>query len=339
MNAILQKCPSTTFHIFTTIPEWFFVDSLDNNFHYIYLKTDVGLEQKSPFEEDIHKTIDSLNSFIPFKKSITNKVSDYLKQYECKLVLCDISVLGLYIANNLKIPSVLIENFTWSWIYESYIQDFPEMVNVISLFNEVYNLADYRIQTAPICHRIEDADLYTSPVSRSPRNPRSEIRNKLNINKENKMILITMGGIPSNLILPEELTNDQDLIFVIPGNYHKKERERNKIYLPHHSDLYHPDLVNASDLIIAKAGYSTIAESFYAGIPFGYVIRPKFRESVILENFINNNFQSRLIRLTNNKLDLDIADIEALSEKPINRKNETNGAKQISDFIFDLLRL
>ena len=339
MNAIYQKYPSTIFHIFTTVPEWFFKDSLNNKFQYNYLKTDVGLEQKDPFTEDIKKTIDSLNSFIPFNKSIISNTSDYLLHNKCKLVLCDISALGLFIANNLKIPSILIENFTWSWIYEPFVQDFSEMKFFIDYFNKYLTLANYRIQTAPICYHVENADLHTSPISRSPLNPRSKIRNQLNIGEDNKMILITMGGIPSSIKLPEELTNNKKLDFVIPGNYQKKDRVSNKLYLPHHSNFYHPDLVNACDLIIAKAGYSTIAESYYAGIPFGYITRQNFRESSILEEFITKHIKSKIIHLTNNRLDLNIDDIEELLEKPITRKNEINGAQQISEFISNLVKL
>ena len=31
--------------------------------------------------------------------------------------------------------------------------------------------------------------------------------------------------------------------------------------------VFHPDLVNASDAVIGKAGYNTLAEVFYAGTP------------------------------------------------------------------------
>jgi hypothetical protein len=35
------------------------------------------------------------------------------------------------------------------------------------------------------------------------------------------------------------------------------QSKQNLVLLPHHSGFYHPDLVNASDAVIGKVGYST----------------------------------------------------------------------------------
>ena len=64
------------------------------------------------------------------------------------------------------------------------------------------------------------------------------------------------------------------------------------ILLPHHSDFFHPDLVNASDVVIGKAGYSTIAEVYAAGVPFGYVARERYPESPGLVDFIRKKMDS-----------------------------------------------
>jgi len=65
--------------------------------------------------------------------------------------------------------------------------------------------------------------------------------------------------------------------------------------LPHQSDLYHPDLVFASDGVIGKAGYSTLAEVYSAGIPFGFIPRPDFAESLVLSDFIEKKMPGRRI--------------------------------------------
>ena len=54
----------------------------------------------------------------------------------------------------------------------------------------------------------------------------------------------------------------------------------------------HPDLVAASDLVIAKLGYSTVAEVYHAGRSFAYLRRPTFPESPILEAFVEEHIPS-----------------------------------------------
>ena len=62
--------------------------------------------------------------------------------------------------------------------------------------------------------------------------------------------------------------------------------------LPHHSPVYHPDLVRAADVVVGKLGYSTVAEAYAAGTRFAYLPRPAFRESAVLEQFVRENLPS-----------------------------------------------
>ena len=66
--------------------------------------------------------------------------------------------------------------------------------------------------------------------------------------------------------------------------------------LPHQSDYYHPDLIRAADVVVGKAGYSTLAEVYHAGTPFGCVGRSGFRETDILEAFMAAHMPGRFGR-------------------------------------------
>ena len=69
---------------------------------------------------------------------------------------------------------------------------------------------------------------------------------------------------------------------VIPGSP-QLARDGRVIRLPAHSDFEHPDLIHAADVVVGKLGYSTLAEVWAAGVPFGCVMRPHFPESAPLE--------------------------------------------------------
>jgi hypothetical protein len=53
--------------------------------------------------------------------------------------------------------------------------------------------------------------------------------------------------------------------------------------------------MSAADAMVAKAGYSTIAEAYQCGLPFGYVKRPQSPESDALEKFISGNLPAKTI--------------------------------------------
>ena len=166
--------------------------------------------------------------------------------------------------------------------------------------------------------------------------PAELVRRQLNIPNGFYTIMITMGGVPNRYDYVRNLEKYHQLYFIIPGASRRVIIQNNLRLLPHYSEFYHPDLINASDAVIGKAGYSTIAEIYYAGIPFGYISRPAFRESAKLTDFIKKNMSGISIleaELHNGRWMDKIPDIMAL---PGFKPNTTNGADQIADFIFNL---
>ena len=153
MEAISRIDSSIRFEIFTSIPSWFFQDNLCGLFNYHLLLTDLGLVQKTPFEEDFSETLRRLNQLLPYDDSIITNISQKLKILTCKLVICDIAPMGHLIAKKARIPSVLVENFTWDWIYEGYPDQDASIHAHIAYLRELFNSADVHIQTEPVCHR------------------------------------------------------------------------------------------------------------------------------------------------------------------------------------------
>ncbi|MAK33179.1 MAG: hypothetical protein CL386_04245, partial [Acidiferrobacter sp.] len=73
------------------------------------------------------------------------------------------------------------------------------------------------------------------------------------------------------------------------------ETDRNLTLLPVRCPLHHPDLVRAADLVIGKAGYSTIAEVHAAGTPFGCFIRADYPEMGPLVEFIEREIPGKML--------------------------------------------
>ena len=266
------------FEIYTLVPAWFFQDSLDAFFRVHSLKTDIGLIQKSSFDEDLPATLQSLSEFIPFNDALVEDLAEEIKKRSCQIVLCDIAPLGIAIANKAGLPSVLIENFTWDWIYQAYTHEYTKFVPIINYFKGIFISSNFHIQTSPVCEPDVLANLTTNPISREHRFSIHQIRERLSIPENAKAVLITMGGIQTEYDFITQLRCADDYYFVIPGIVSKLSLEDNLILLPHHSTFFHPDLVNACDVVIGKNGYSTVSEVYHAGVPFGFVSRPNFRE-------------------------------------------------------------
>lgn len=285
MQAISDIDTSVGFEIFTTVPSWFFQDSMSAPFNCHTLLTDIGLVQKTAFQADLNKTMGRLNEFLPFPASLISEIAATITSLNCVLIICDISPLGISVGDNAEIPSVLVENFTWDWIYEQYARADNGFDKHINYLRSLFQAVNYHIKTEPVC-RSSSADLITPPVSRKMITPIYQIRKQLGLPETAKMVLITTGGISQSYGFVKALKKLPDVHFVMPGAGPRMEIRENCVILPHRSDFYHPDLVNAADAVVGKVGYSTLAEVYHAGVPFGYVTRSNFRESGPMTAFI-----------------------------------------------------
>ncbi len=193
INAIHTIDPSIIFDIFTKVPEWFFSESIKSGFNYFEMLTDIGISQETPLQENLPDTLRQLKTFIPFDKKLIADISETLKNNECELVICDISPLGIAVAKHAEIPMVLVENFTWDWIYQEYHDQYPDFKKYSDYLYEIFKSVDYHIQAEPVCEYWENACLITQPIGRKPLTSAAKTRLKLGLPEGAKMVLITMG--------------------------------------------------------------------------------------------------------------------------------------------------
>jgi len=336
MEALAEMDSSIRFDIFTTVPAWFFDDNLCGLFTYHNLETDIGLVQRTPFEVDIQQTLRTLNQLYPYDASRVAEISQHLHHLKSKLVICDIAPLGILCARETGIRSVLVENFTWDWIYQTYADGNAQLMAHIDYLTRLYNMADVHIQTEPVCNS-KPGDLLAGPASRKIKLSKTSVRKKLCLPSNHRLILITTGGIPQKHNFIDELYDRQDIHFVIPCGCPAAKINRNLILLPHHSDFFHPDLVNASDAVIGKAGYSTIAEIYHSGVPFGYIPATDNPESEKLVDFIQSEMSGSEISVSEFQAGNWINGLNDLVNMPRIDRNDPNGAYQIAEYVLTLL--
>ncbi len=292
VSAVAARRPKLQVLIFTRVPRWFFAESLACSFEYVALDTDVGMAQQSALAEDVPATLARLEHLWPPRRALLDALAQQLRTAQCRVVLCDIAPLGILAARAAGLPSVLVENFTWDWIYEAYAGAAARMGYFAAGFASAFAQATQRIQTQPVCVPCATA-LCVPPVSRTPRASRAATRRALGIAAATPMILLTNGGVETHLSFRHVLHAQPAWHFVVPtSNIARQQREHNCTLLPWQSKLYHPDIVRAADVVVGKLGYSTVAEVYHAGGALAYFTRPAFRESAVLAAFVRATMPS-----------------------------------------------
>lgn len=295
-------------------------------------RTDIGFAHKSALVEDLPETIRQLDEFLPFAASLVEDLAGRVRQAGCTVLLCDIAPLGVRVADAAGIPSVLVENFTWDNLYDAYAGEHPRMRTHAAYLRRWFAAASARVQCDPLCDPAP-ADLHVAPVSRCHRTPAERIRHELGVHTGQRLVLISMGGISERSPFLAHLQSRTDLVFVAASGAEHLHRRYNVIHVPLQSHFYHPDLVNAADLVIGKAGYSTIAEVYHAGAPFGYITRPNYPENDGLVRFVAQHMSALEVGPGLFREGLPSALLDELLALPRRPPALPNGAEDVARFL------
>ena len=241
------------------------------------------------------------------------------------------------VAARAGIPGVLVESFTWDWVYESYLENEPDLGRFIPLLRQSFDSAAVRFQTDPCCQPRVDSTR-VDPVSRRFRTEPDITRHRLAIASDRQVVLLTMGGVVWEYEFLDLLERHPETVFVVPGGAERWTSRGNLVLLPHHTPLYHPDLVAAADVVIGKLGYSTLAEAYRAGVPLVFVRRPRFPESPVLAEFAQRHLPCHEISAEEFRAGAWLEVLPQLLVAERRAPVEANGADEIAGSLVDLLQ-
>lgn len=336
IEALQEVCPSVAFELYTQVPEWFFTNSLQANLSYHPVWCDVGLKQHSSLKEDFPATIEALSKLYPLDEALVSALATELRQLNCQLVLCDIAPLGIAVAKKAGLPSVLMENFTWNWIYRTLVPMEPRLEFYADYLQARFEECDHLIQLTPVCLP-KPADLTPHPVARNWKQTPAEVFSQLGLPADKPKVLITMGGIGESYQFLERLKRRDDVSFVIPAAAAEFTQDQNLTLLSANTGMHHPDLLRACDLVIGKLGYSTVSEVYYAGVPFGFIGRYHFAESAYLQQFVQSTTQSFEIQPETFQNGEWLERIDPFLKLPRLNRDHPNGSRQIADYLIKLV--
>jgi len=331
--AEIHRQSGASFDIFTTAPRWFFEESLAGFFRYHEHIVDVGFRQRSALEFDLPQTVAALDDLLPFDPVVVSALADQVRAAECSVVLCDIAPLGVAVAEAAGLPSVIVENFAWSWLYEPLVEEESALADFGAELDRWVERATVHIQAAPMCDR-RAAFEAVDPISRIPRVTRAEARAELGIAPDETVVVITMGGYGEDLPFLQRLRTMPDITFVITG-VANTGRDGNLRLYDNNTPLFMPDVLRAADAIVAKLGYGTVCEVWREGLPFAHVTRPDFREMVSLEAFAAEELSGFLLPRDDFSSGAWIDRIPELLSMP-RRPHEGGGAGRVAEVLLGL---
>ncbi|RDY27436.1 hypothetical protein CHL78_009485 [Romboutsia weinsteinii] len=318
-------------------------DKKQNEFARIYLSkfedriiykdivTDVGLVNKNnSLEVDIVALKQKLDEFILSLDNIVKSECDFLRAIDIKCVVNDISPIGCIVGNKLNLPNIFVSNFSWVEQYEHLGID----NRIISKFKKAYSYVDKFIRY-DLCLPMSSID--ADEIYEAGFVCRNIDETKVNDIQQRygESIFITCGkSVSLNSI---SISNFRGTIFTTSGIDIVCSKDCNVVNLPIEV-LDTQNYIAASDIVITKAGWGTIAECIISHSSLVLIERPTSYEDSV--NILKAKERNLAISITENELlSIDIDDIKHKLEQCIDYKSlekYKNDLETVSHYILGM---
>jgi L-arabinokinase len=333
INAFARRRPDVAIILRTAVTRSLLDRTLTARFVLDDRPVDTGVVQIDSLQLDEAATIARARDFYATIDARAAAEADLLRAHGVRFVVADAPPLGCAAAARAGVPSVVVSNFTWDWIYAEYrehLEAAPELIPAIQaayrLADEVWRLPMHGGFPPPQNGATARQAVFDVPfVARHATHAPAETRARLGLPADRKLVLPSFGaygvrGIPV----------DQDALD-LDSSWHVVQSSDAEIQA---AGLRYQDVVRAADVVVTKPGYGIIAECIANDTALAYTSRGRFAEYAVLVGEMPRYL--RCAYLDNEALlsgrwrqALDAA----VSAPPPPERPPTNGAEVIADMI------
>jgi L-arabinokinase len=343
INALAPHLPSAGLVVRSAASRWLFDRTARPPLTLIEGPSDTGVVQIDSVRLDEEATIRAAAAFhLQLPRLVAAEV-EHLRRHDARLVISDAPPLACAAAAAYGIPSIVLSNFTWDWIYQAYNASSTSAPELIPIIQRAYGTASeaWRLPLHggfETFSRVVDVPF----VARHASCPRDEVRHRLGLPRDALLALFSFGGYglqdfdPARLDCTDHwqvvLTGRRRHAFIGRGVHFVDE---NAVY---DAGMRYEDLVAAVDVVVTKPGYGIISECIANGTPMLYTSRGNFAEYDVMVEQMPRFIRCEYIELEALLAGRWLESLERLHRKPPAPEHpETNGADVVAEMIAGML--
>ncbi len=291
---------------------------------------DIGMLMSSALDV---RTEDSRTAYQAFHADWQARVADearLLRDLGADMVFSNVGYLPLAGAQRAGIPNAALCSLNWFDIYHHYTGDDA----IAAQIHACYAKADAFLRTTPGMAMESLPNLLpVAPIAAVGADRRDELDRLLRLSQEEKLVLVSMGGIASRLPM-ERWPHIDGVRWLVQGSWQVVRPDAVALEsLP----LSFSELLSSCDALLSKPGYGSFVESACSGTPVLYVNRPDWPESPALVEWLQQHGVCREV----SREQLESGHIEqALSELwtvPAVTPPLPDGAAQVAEWLMHQL--
>jgi hypothetical protein len=345
INEISRRRPGVRMAMRTLVPASFVEQSVTSQVELQPAETDTGVAQIDSLHIDESATARRAAVFHEDFNARAEAEAELLRQMRATVVVADIPPLACAAADRAGVPSVVLGNFTWDWIYAAYPQFETIAPGVVETIGASYARAAHALRL-PLHGGFETMQTVVRDIpfiARRSRRGRDEARRALGLSLTDTVVLASFGGHNLGLDYGAIARSNPFRLLLTDYEYPRDADADSLVRVTRRNladrGLKYEDLIAAADAVVGKPGYGIVSECIANGVAFLYALRGRFAEQDVFEREMPGLLRCRRIErddlLTGNWRE----HIEALLAQPAPATTvpSTNGAEEAATAILEYL--
>ncbi len=282
LNLLQQRMPELRMTVRSAVPISHLRSRIHAPFAYLPSEGDIGMVMSSALDVCVE---DSCSAYRAFHANWEVRVADethLLLALGADMVLSNVGYLPLAGAQRAGIPNAALCSLNWADIYRHYCGDDAIAMQIQSC----YACADAFLRATPgmAMERLPNL-VPVAPIAAVGSNRRDELDRHLMLSKEERLVLVSLGGITSRLPI-ERWPRIDGVRWLVQQGWRVEHPDAIVIEsLP----MNFSDLLASSDALICKPGYGSFVEAACSGVRVLYANRADWPESPALNGWLQQH--------------------------------------------------
>ncbi|HTV03666.1 MAG TPA: hypothetical protein VMF13_24145 [Luteitalea sp.] len=288
INALGALCPGLPISVHTRASRWLLDRTIRVPVTIVEEMLDTGAIQHDSLAIDIDTTLSTAATFEAGAGALAERLAADFRARGVRVVVADAPPLASTAARLAGVPSIVLANFTWDWIYEEFTRDHAVYTDLPARLGARYAeaTAAWRLPMDGGFKTVETVLDFPWIARRARRDPR-DTRRAIGADDGRPLVLISFGGYgvagmrlahhagaPYRLVLSSGAAHAPA---GAPGDALHVNRDELEA-----RGLRYEDLVAACDVVASKPGYGIVSECVANETALLYTDRGRFAEYPVM---------------------------------------------------------
>jgi hypothetical protein len=326
LNLLHERMPQLQLTVRSAVPLGHLRSRIHAPFTHLQSEGDIGMLMSSALDVRVEE---SREAYRAFHMNWDARVADearLLRELGADMVFSNVGYLPLAGAQRADIANAALCSLNWFDIYRHYTGD----DDIAAQIHDCYANADAFLRTTPgMAMETLPNLLPLAPIAAVGKDRRDELDRHLKLSKEEKLVLVSMGGIASRLPI-ERWPRIDGVRWLVQDSWNADHPDA--IVLESLPQSF-GELLTSCDALLCKPGYGSFVEAACSGTPVLYVDRPDWPETPALVEWLRRYGTCREVARAQLEHGDIGHDLHALWSSPHSVPPMAAGAAQAADWL------